>query len=512
MSSLSRGCLFAVSLFANCLFLCGFDVERATGSASGASYSQLGTIDDEHQTFVLQSCSFYANLPLQYSDSTSVVRHLFSEQLALSWQFLPRFSLKMRAGGAFVPKVSGNHRHLGFSSKDVQAELFANPWVISKMKLGGGLGVRVPAFGLRNLGEGSLGLGAHLSARLDVIDKWLRLDAQLKTFFATQEKSGVEVLVGAELSWLSFRIPIEIIHKTYVVVGKNVWMQHPTEARIGLSMLWSVGRFLRIRTGVFAGTAIIPGVGAPLFRAGFQISAIFLREHPEPSIQKTKMGAPADAPREKKLWRPVVVNEENEEVSAQLKIANAMCKKENAIGHWTCYVPDKARVRYLANSPGFLPSWGVHRPENLPTRITLLRNGKLKPKKSVFDAPISSTVVFFDTNESSLDSQSIIKLNQLQIASDCYDLLVVIRGHADKRGDEHDNLALSSRRARAVRSYFQGRGCDDLWISSHGEQAPWSFGETTEELRSNRRAEVLVFRRRTNDVQQTNRVFGDERF
>ncbi len=281
----------ALLIFVGSLFLCGFDIERASGSASAASYSQIATLDDVDQTLVLQSSTFYSYLPLQYSDGTPVVRHLSSEQLALSWQFIPRFFLRARAGGAYVPKLSGNRKHLGFSSKDVHVGIAASPWAFSILRVGGGIELRVPAFGFRSLGEGAFGMGAHFSARLDVFE-WLRFDAQLKGTFASEGKSGVEILIGAELSWRSFSIPFELIHKSYVSVDHNVWAQHPSEARVGVSMLWRCGQGCHFRTTAFVGASVFPGVGAPLFRAGMQFSGLMSESNPKPRSPQARAIAP----------------------------------------------------------------------------------------------------------------------------------------------------------------------------------------------------------------------------
>ena len=77
-------------------------------------------------------------------------------------------------------------------------------------------------------------------------------------------------------------------------------------------------------------------------------------------------------------------------------------------------------------------------------------------------------------------------------------LLVSVEGHCDERGSREYNVALSDRRAMAVRDYLMvlGVGGDRINTVPHGEEFPAAAGHDESAWSQNRRAEFKMLRRR----------------
>lgn len=94
--------------------------------------------------------------------------------------------------------------------------------------------------------------------------------------------------------------------------------------------------------------------------------------------------------------------------------------------------------------------------------------------------PIKNTIdvtelknVFFDLNKATLRKESFIELNKfVGFLKDNPELKVEIRGHTDTRGDDEDNMILSSNRAKSVYDYVISQGVDKERLSHKG------FGES----------------------------------
>lgn len=69
-----------------------------------------------------------------------------------------------------------------------------------------------------------------------------------------------------------------------------------------------------------------------------------------------------------------------------------------------------------------------------------------------------------------------------------------IEGHCDSRGSSEYNLALSDRRAEAVRGYLVNLGIsrERLLVVSKGEEAPFCEDETEDCWQENRRAHFVI--------------------
>jgi hypothetical protein len=116
-----------------------------------------------------------------------------------------------------------------------------------------------------------------------------------------------------------------------------------------------------------------------------------------------------------------------------------------------------------------------------------------------------STAVFFSTNSHHLDEVQLHKLiqfvNELDQESD---FTVVIRGFTDHRGSPDFNRQLSKRRAESVRQFLQGQGLypGEIRIEPWGESKAERKGSADEELKSDRRVEVILKNLTFNDLQQ----------
>ena len=101
--------------------------------------------------------------------------------------------------------------------------------------------------------------------------------------------------------------------------------------------------------------------------------------------------------------------------------------------------------------------------------------------------------VYFDTESSTLSAAAQRKLDEAaKILARHADVQVDIAGHADSRGPEDYNMALSERRAEAVRSYLQQKGIDPARMSArgYGESRPVASNETALGQADNRRVEL----------------------
>ncbi len=72
---------------------------------------------------------------------------------------------------------------------------------------------------------------------------------------------------------------------------------------------------------------------------------------------------------------------------------------------------------------------------------------------------------------------------------------VIVEGHCDERGSREYNLALSERRALAIRAYLVGLGIDASRVQtkSMGEESAVAFGHDEESWKLNRRGEFILF-------------------
>ena len=106
-------------------------------------------------------------------------------------------------------------------------------------------------------------------------------------------------------------------------------------------------------------------------------------------------------------------------------------------------------------------------------------------------------MVFFDYDQSDIraDMQDVLNRKAALMRANP-NVAMRIDGHADERGTVEYNLALSLRRANAVREYLTGFGIDAsrLDVAGYGEERPLETGASEEAWARNRRAEFQVTR------------------
>ena len=103
----------------------------------------------------------------------------------------------------------------------------------------------------------------------------------------------------------------------------------------------------------------------------------------------------------------------------------------------------------------------------------------------------------FDVNSSVIKPEYFALLRKIQTAIDVFpDSKVEIQGHTDSFGADQTNMALSERRADAVRQYLMANmddlGATDISAAGYGETVPLANNETVEGRARNRRIDLLI--------------------
>jgi outer membrane protein OmpA-like peptidoglycan-associated protein len=106
--------------------------------------------------------------------------------------------------------------------------------------------------------------------------------------------------------------------------------------------------------------------------------------------------------------------------------------------------------------------------------------------------PVRLNNLFFDTNKSTLLPYSLPELRRIAKILTKLQMPVEISGHTDSVGDDDANLALSLRRAEAVKDFLIKQGCAEalFTVKGYGETKPIATNETAAGKASNRRVEL----------------------
>lgn len=123
----------------------------------------------------------------------------------------------------------------------------------------------------------------------------------------------------------------------------------------------------------------------------------------------------------------------------------------------------------------------------------------LMPSSWRHDTPVLRVVfpesTFFRTGESAIvpDALPIIQAMAQMLQGDVPDVAAFVAGHADNRGSEPYNFALSMRRANAVATALRQAGADapDIWSVGFGESLPLYENSDDLNMSFNRRVEFL---------------------
>lgn len=124
------------------------------------------------------------------------------------------------------------------------------------------------------------------------------------------------------------------------------------------------------------------------------------------------------------------------------------------------------------------------------------KNGEFggKTAEQALDAAIETAfqTVYFDFDSYALTEQAQENLRLMARALKADNTLkLVVEGHSDSRGSNEYNLALSIKRAEAIRDFLQAEGVtlDSLVVAGKGEENPAVDAMTEEAHSKNRRGE-----------------------
>lgn len=116
------------------------------------------------------------------------------------------------------------------------------------------------------------------------------------------------------------------------------------------------------------------------------------------------------------------------------------------------------------------------------------------PTQALDDAiKIALDTVYFDFDSYILTSAAQVNLQQLSAAlKQTKGVRLQIEGHCDRRGSPEYNIALSEKRANAIKEFLvsQGSAADSLETSGKGKEEPKFDGDTEEIWAKNRRGEL----------------------
>ena len=119
--------------------------------------------------------------------------------------------------------------------------------------------------------------------------------------------------------------------------------------------------------------------------------------------------------------------------------------------------------------------------------------------KKLYDAlsesgRVATHGIFFDTGSDNIRAESTPTLKEMvSMLAEHPDLSLTIEGHTDNVGDAQANLALSAKRAEAVKAYLVGKGvsADRLATKGLGATKPAAPNTTAEGRQQNRRVELV---------------------
>ncbi|MGV6817311.1 MAG: peptidoglycan-associated lipoprotein Pal [Thiotrichales bacterium] len=106
--------------------------------------------------------------------------------------------------------------------------------------------------------------------------------------------------------------------------------------------------------------------------------------------------------------------------------------------------------------------------------------------------PLSQLVIYFDYDSAEVKDLNIANAHA-QYLADHPSAKVRLEGHADERGTREYNVALSERRALAVKELMMFRGVrpNQITVIAYGEERPVAFGHDERSWALNRRVEIV---------------------
>jgi peptidoglycan-associated lipoprotein len=117
-------------------------------------------------------------------------------------------------------------------------------------------------------------------------------------------------------------------------------------------------------------------------------------------------------------------------------------------------------------------------------------------KAEVVHPTESLGLVHFDFGSDQLNSEARDELKgNIDLLKRRGEIVLVLEGHCDERGDSAYNMQLGDRRARSVKEYLIAKGIEQdrlIMVVSHGELRPLNPGHNRDAYRQNRRVEFIL--------------------
>lgn len=106
--------------------------------------------------------------------------------------------------------------------------------------------------------------------------------------------------------------------------------------------------------------------------------------------------------------------------------------------------------------------------------------------------PLSTLVIYFDYDSSDVKELDVANAHAKYLAEHP-SAQIRLEGHADERGTREYNVALSERRALAVKELMMFRGVrpNQITVVAYGEERPVAFGHNEASWQPNRRVEIV---------------------
>ncbi len=165
-------------------------------------------------------------------------------------------------------------------------------------------------------------------------------------------------------------------------------------------------------------------------------------------------------------------------------------------GEFFAVLPERGRYGYSVRKPGYFPLAG-----NVDLRSDLGEIRLDKPMElatieemKTRDIALPLNNLFFETAKYDIQPESFPELNRLAELVVNEQWSIEIHGHTDSVGGDASNQTLSENRAKAVRDYLVGKGCNPARIvaKGFGKSKPKASNDTDEGRALNRRVEIRI--------------------
>jgi outer membrane protein OmpA-like peptidoglycan-associated protein len=463
-----------------------FDAELLAAPTSLGPYLVAPGRPLDDRRLGVRLVSGWAFRPVVASPTDPRVEHLFLGSLGASWSPSRALGLELVAPLHIAPAGPGNPLFDGARLGDatirarwevVSADRFAlslSPWV------------RAPLWPGEDAVGGALGTGAAGGVHFVPHPDW-RVDASVGGAVAGGSRSQLHASVGARFSphplW---SVPMAVAGRWYVAPRPEVGNPAPVEARVLPTL-----HLFDFDLSAVLGAGLTAGVGAPLTRVGVAVTWRPGRHRPaarsRTATPPSTSRAAATTPAPSSDLHVRVRSAAGDAVQAEVALGDVACPRLS--GAFRCAAGDGV---VTADAPGFYPAlYPVH----AETREVELVLYPAEDRFSVRSAHVHlSLAVFFDTDSAVLTAGGRQNLERVAVllAEERRTWTIVLRGHADHRGSDEHNDALSRRRAEAVRAFLtEGGARGQIHVVALGERrAPPVHDEG--ELQRQRRVELDV--------------------